>query len=68
MDDVLDVDEPDVPDEEVEEVDGVDEVVVLEDVVESDELVDPLSFFVSPEPLPAAVVEELLAAARESVL
>jgi hypothetical protein len=68
VDDVLDVDEPDVLDEEVEDVEVLEEVDVLDGVVESDDVVDPLSFFGSPEPLPAAAAEAVLAAARESVL
>ena len=68
VDDGLDVDEPDVLDEEVEDVEVLEEVDVLDGVVESDDVVDPLSFFVSPEPLPAAAAEAVLAAARESVL
>ena len=71
VDDVLDVDEPDVldeDDEEVEDAEVPEEVDVLDGVVESDDVVDPLSFFVSPEPFPAAAAEAVLAAARESVL
>lgn len=70
VDDVLDDDddEPDPPDDDVVEGDGVDEVDVLEPVVDSDGVVDTLSFFVSPEPPPAAGADSFLAAARESVL
>lgn len=68
VDDELDDDEPDVPDVPDVPDEGV-EVVVEVDGLElvSDDVVDPASFLVSPEP-PAAGVGEVLADARESVL
>ncbi|GAA2745185.1 hypothetical protein GCM10009868_25700 [Terrabacter aerolatus] len=69
MDDVLDDDEPDAPDAGAGAVvePDVDEPEVDELEVESDDVVDPVSFFVSPDPA-AAGVEADFADARESVL